>query len=166
MAQVDTTLAANRDAISELIAAVERTAPVWTVPRAPGKWAPNQIVEHVARTYEESANMMSGASSKFPNVPSFLRPVVRSLVFRRVLKNGAFPKARTNKAMNPVSGPATPAEGRVRLEAAFAKFDRECRECANAGRPVPSATFGQVTVADYAQFIALHTQHHCKQMPA
>jgi hypothetical protein len=165
MAEVDKTLAANRDAIADLIAAAERTAPVWTVPRAPGKWAPNQIVEHVARTYEESANMMCGSTSKFPNVPFFLRPVVRGLVFRRVLKNGAFPKARTNKAMNPASGPATPAEGRARLETALARFDRECRECDSAGRLVPSATFGQVTVADYAHFIALHTRHHCKQMP-
>ena len=32
------------------------------------------------------------------------------------LPPAAFPKAKTNKAMDPASGPATPGEGRVRLE--------------------------------------------------
>lgn len=165
MTEMDRTLAGNRDAIDALIAAAERSAGVWTAARAPGKWSPSQIVEHVARSLDESANVVSGAPSKFPRLPFFLRPVVRGVLFNRVLRNSAFPKARTNKAMNPASGPATPADARVRLEAALERFDRECRACANAGGVVPSATFGRISVADYARFIELHTRHHYKQMP-
>ena len=36
-------------------------------PRAPGKWSPSQIIEHVARSLEESANMAAGRPSKFPS---------------------------------------------------------------------------------------------------
>jgi hypothetical protein len=165
MAEVDTALAAHRDAIAELIAVAERAGSVWTIARAPGKWSPSQIVEHVARSLDESANVVSGAPSKFPSLPFFVRPVVRGLLFSRVLRTGAFPKARTNKAMDPAVGPATPAEARLRLERALARFDRECRACANADGVVASATFGKVPVADYARFIELHTRHHCKQMP-
>src|SRR5438552_17280460 len=114
MADVNSTLAANRDAIGDLIAAAERSGGVWAVPRAPGKWSPSQVVEHVARSLDESANVVSGAPSKFPTLPFFLRPVVRAFLFNRVLRTNAFPKAKTNKAMNPASGPATPGEGRVR----------------------------------------------------
>src|SRR5205823_6109182 len=103
--------------------------------------------------------------SKFPSLPFFMRPVAKAMLFNRVLKNNAFPKAKTNKAMDPASGPATPDEGRVRVEAALSRFDRECRACANASRSVASATFGSVPVEDWARFIALHTRHHCKQMP-
>jgi hypothetical protein len=165
VAEMDTRLAANRAAIGDLIAAAERAGGVWTIARAPGKWSPSQIVEHVARALDESANVVSGAPSKFPKLPFFLRPVVRGFLFNRVLKSGAFPKARTNKAMDPAVGPATPAEARVRLEGALARFDQECRACEKADGVVASATFGRVSVADYARFIELHTRHHCKQMP-
>jgi hypothetical protein len=163
--EVDTTLARNRDAIGDLIAAAERAGGGWTIARAPGKWSPSQIVEHVARSLDESANVVSGTPSKFPKLPFFLRPVARGLLFNRVLRRGAFPKARTNKALDPAVGPATPAEARARLEGALARFDRECRACAKAGGFVASATFGRVSVADYARFIELHTRHHCKQVP-
>src|SRR2546422_10609082 len=134
MADVGTVLAGNRAAVDDLIAAADRTGAAWTTPRAPGKWSPSQVVEHVARSLDESANVVSGAPSKFPTLPFFLRPVVRAFLFNRVLRTNAFPKAKTNKAMNPASGPATPAEGRARLESALARFDRECRACASGGR--------------------------------
>ena len=125
MADVSPVIAANRDAVNELIAASERCGAAWTTPRAPGKWSPSQIVEHVARSIEESANMMAGAPTKFVALPFFLRPVARTLLFKRVLRTGGFPKARTNKAMDPQAGPATPGDARARLEGAFARFDRE-----------------------------------------
>ena len=165
MPDVERSLVANREAIGELMTAAERCGGGWTVPRAPGKWSPSQIVEHVARSLDESANVVSGTPSKFPNLPFFLRPVARGFLFNRVLRKGTFPKAKTNKAMNPASGPATPVEARARLEAAFARFDRECRACAQTAGIVASATFGRVSVADYARFTELHTRHHCKQMP-
>jgi DinB superfamily len=165
MSDVQTRLTANRDAVGNLIAAAERCGKVWTVPLAPGKWSPSQIVEHVARSLDEGANVVSGSPSKFPNLPFFLRPVARGFLFNRVLRNSAFPKAKTNAALNPASGPPTPAEARARLEGALARFDRACRGCADAGGRVPSATFGTVLVDDYARFIEIHTRHHCKQMP-
>ncbi len=93
------------------------------------------------------------------------REAIGSLIAAAERSEGAFPKARTNAALNPVSGSATPSEARVRLENALARFDRECRTCEATGRSVTSATFGVVSVADYARFLELHTRHHCKQMP-
>jgi hypothetical protein len=63
------------------------------------------------------------------------------------------------------SGPATPAQARVSLEGALARFDQECRRKAASGQNVVSTPFGTVSVEDYARFQALHTRHHCKQMP-
>src|SRR5687768_11285192 len=165
MSDVNSTLNANRDAVNQLIAAAEKCGKEWTVPRAPGKWSPSQVVEHVARTLEEAANVVSGAPARLLTLPFFLRPVIRVLFFNRVLKKGTFLNARTNKAMNPAVGPATPAEGRARLDAALARFERECRICAEAGGAVASQAFGALRVEDYARFVELHTRHHCKQMP-
>ena len=158
-------LAASKDAVDQLIMAGEKTGPAWTTPRASGKWSPSQIVEHVARSLEESANVAAGRESKIKRVPTLLHPVLRSLFFRRILKRAAFPKARAAKAMNPASGPATPAEGRVRLEMAHQMFDEACRQLASRGEPLRGTAFGAVAVDDYVRFMELHTRHHAKQMP-
>jgi hypothetical protein len=164
MADINAALAACKDATDELIAAAERCGPSWALPRAPGKWSPSQIVEHVARALEESANVASGRPSKFPRLPAVVHPLLRGLLFKRVLKKSAFPKARTNKALNPVNGPATSLEGRARLEGAHRKFDDACRELASRGEVMRTTTFGAVQVADYVRFMELHTRHHGKQM--
>ena len=88
MADVNDALASNRDAVLELVAAAERSAATWTTPRAPGKWSPSQVVEHVAGGLEEAANVVSGAPS-IPMPPAFLRPLAR-LYFNRVLKKAYF----------------------------------------------------------------------------
>ena len=168
MADVNDVLAANRAAVLDLVAAAERSAATWTTPRAPGKWSPSQVVEHIARGLEEAANAVSGAPStrSIPMPPAFLRPLLRLLFFNRILKKDTFPKGfKAHKAMNPTSGPATPAEARVRLEGAFARFDQECRRRVASGQHVVSTGFGMVSVEDLVRFNAIHTRLHCKQMP-
>jgi len=164
MTDINEPLTASKKAIERLIVAGERSGPAWTVPRAPGKWSPSQIVEHVARSLEESANMAAGRASTFPRLPAVVHPVVRGLLFKRVLRKGGFPKAKTNKAMDPASGPTSPAEGRARLEAAHQKFDEACRQVAFHGERLRTTIFGTVAVEDYVRFMEIHTRHHGKQM--
>jgi hypothetical protein len=164
MSGLESAHAANRAAVNELIGAAESAEATWTTPRAPGKWSPSQVVEHVARALEESANVVSGRPSRFPSFPGFLRPVVRTVFFNRVLKTGRFPKARTNKAMDPAAGPLTPADGRVRLLAALAQYERECNALPNGDGTIESKIFGLVSIQDYTRFQELHTRHHLKQM--
>ena len=166
MADINAALTASKEAIEQLIVSGERCGHAWAAPRAPGKWSPSQIVEHVARSLEESANMAAGRPSKFPTLPALVHPLVRALLFRRVLRKGTFPKARTNKAMNPASGPATVAEGRMRLEAAHEKFAAACRQVASRDEWMRTTIFGVVRVVDYVRFTELHTRHHDKQMAA
>ena len=164
MADVNDVLAANRAAVLDLVAAAERSAATWTTPRAPGKWSPSQVVEHVAGGFDEAANVLAGAPS-LPMPPAFLRPLIR-LYFNWILRKGVFPQGwKAHKALNPASGPATPAEARVRLEGALARFDQECRRRAASGQHLVSSGFGTVSLEDLVRFSELHTRHHCKQMP-
>lgn len=163
MADINDVLADNRAAVLDLVAAAERSAATWTTPRAPGKWSASQVVEHVAGGLEEGANIVSGAPS-IPGPPAFLRPLGR-LFFYRTLKKGIFPNGlKALKALDPTSGPATPAEARVRLEGAFARFDQECRRRATSGHNVRTSAFGTVSIEDLVRFNAIHTRHHCKQI--
>jgi len=164
MANLDSALAACKDATNQLITAAERTGNRWTTPPAPGKWSPSQIVEHVARVLEESANVAAGRPSSGPKLPALLHPILRTFVFKRVLKQGFFPKARTSKSLNPASGPATLAEGRTRLESAHTQFDLACRALAARETILRTTVFGAVPLADYVRFMELHTRHHEKQI--
>ena len=155
----------NRLSVSRLAEAAERCAATWDLPPRPGKWTPSQITEHVARSLEESANVVDGKPSKFPNFPGFLRVIARNLLVKRVLKRDAFPKAKTSQPFNPDRGSATPAEGRARLEAAAAAFERACRERAAKSDTVETGTFGTLALAEYARFQEIHVRHHTRQMP-
>ena len=163
MSNLDSLLEANRAALDDFIAAAEPCRSVWSTPRAPGKWSPSQLAEHVARALEEGGNVVAERPSKLPTLPFFLRPLTR-MFFKRILKKGAFPKARTNKAMNPENGPENLAEARNRLRSAMEVFDRECRARAAAGGTFSSGAFGSLTVEEYAKFQELHTRHHTAQM--
>lgn len=159
-----TSLADLRAAVATFLATVDNAGAKWTVPRAPGKWSPSQVVEHVARIMEESANVVSGAPSKFPTVPIIVRPVARLLVFKRILRKGAFLPMKAIEAFKPAAGPDTPAGGRARLGQALSRFDQACRARAASGRKVESTIFGAVSVADFARFQELHVRHHQQQL--
>ncbi|MDH4070223.1 MAG: DinB family protein [Ignavibacteria bacterium] len=166
MSDIETILTGNLEAVRELIQAAEKAEPIWTQPRAPGKWSAAQVTEHVARALEESANVVAGRPSKFPTFPSIFRPIVRGVFFNRVIRKRTFPKAKTNKPFDPESGPDSPAAAARRLNAAVQLFEKECRTCAGGTGVVRSTIFGDVSVGDYALFQELHTRNHTGQIPS
>ena len=163
--ELNASLTGLRNAVGALLATASGVGAGWKVPRAPGKWSPAQVVEHVARIMEESAKVAAGAPSAFPTVHPFLRPIVRVLVFKRILRRKAFLKMKAIEAMDPPRGSTTPREARVRLEAVLTRFDQACRARAASGQDVASTIFGAVSVADFARFQELHVRHHHLQLP-
>jgi DinB family protein len=163
VASIDAVLAASRTATEQFLAHAEAMSAEWATPRARGKWSPSQIVEHVARSYDGAVHMATGAPSAFPRLPGLIHPFVR-IVFRRLLRKGSFPNSRTTRAMNPVAGPSTPAEGRARLAAAHDRFEAACRDLAARGAPMRTTMFGAVAVEDFVRFLELHTRHHDRQI--
>ena len=163
MPDINAALADNHTAVDEMIAAAAKSESSWTAARAPGKWSPQQVVEHVALTLEQSAIVAAGTPSNFPSLPRPMRPLVR-MIFRRILKKQSFPKGKTPGKFNPTAGPATAADARGRLEGAATTFDEGCRTCESNGGDVPSTVFGKVPLEDYVKFQALHVRHHIKQM--
>jgi len=164
MSDVERSLAAARVAVDEVIETAGVSAARWSVPAAPKKWSPAQVAEHVARSLEEAAVNMTGQRSKMPNLPWPLRFVARKLLFERVLVRGAFPRAKTNKAMDPKTGPESPTAAGLRLEAAWRTFAEACRARSAGSSLAASRTFGAVPLADYIRFQEIHTRHHRTQM--
>jgi hypothetical protein len=165
MSELNTSLRSLDTTVSAILATADGVGSAWKIPRAPGKWSPSQVLEHVARIMDESAKVVAGAPSAFPTMPFLLRPIIRLLVFRRILRRKAFLKMKAIEAMDPPVGPATPAAARVRLKAVLARFDQASRARAASGQDVASPIFGAVPVADFARFQELHVRHHHLQLP-
>jgi hypothetical protein len=164
MNELAESLRTTRAAVDDMVRTAHEAAARWSTPRAPGKWTPAQVVEHVARALEASAADIAGQPTRFPTLPRPVRVLVRTLFFRRVLRTGTFPRARTNPAMNPPSGPATPAEGALRLHAAWRTLEQAATRCAERSDEITSVMFGRVRLADYVAFQGHHARHHRAQM--
>ena len=165
MSELDTSLADLRAAVAAFLGTADRVGAAWKIPRAPGKWSPSQVVEHVSRLMDESAKVVAGEPSVFPTINRFLRPIARLLVFKRILQRKSFLKMKTIEPFDPQFGSPTPKEARARLEGVVSRFDRACRTRAGSGQKVASSIFGSVPVADFARYQALHVRHHHEQLP-
>jgi hypothetical protein len=165
MADVNKALADVRSSIEAFMIAVEANVDTWTTPQAPGKWSPSQIVEHVSRAVEDFGYIAEGQPSRFPTLPFFVRPILRMLFFRKVLREEEFPKSKAVRPMDPLQGPPTPAAGVERLEDAFRTFERGSRLAAARNGKVRSGLFGSVAIEEFVRFQNIHIRHHLKQMP-
>jgi hypothetical protein len=165
-AGVQATLDDNRTAVSAFVTAARAISQsAWSTPRAPGKWSPAQVTEHVAIAYEVSRSIVNGQYSGGAP-PRVLRPVIRTLFLRPVLKAGRF--TRRGKApapFQPSSSPGSVADVTARLNNAAAAFQRDIAAAAAAGRTViDHPFFGRLSLADYSRLQAIHTRHHAQQL--
>jgi hypothetical protein len=161
---ISTETSDSRAALEELMGAAEAAAANWTTPRGPKKWSPAQVTEHVARVFDQAANMIEGKQHAFPKMPFFVKPVFRTVFFKRTVRSGKFPSARTFKAFDPAEGPETPAAARDRLTAAHARYLAACSASAGKDGQVVSSVFGAVPVTEYMRFTTMHTRHHRRQI--
>ncbi|HEX5004397.1 MAG TPA: DinB family protein [Gemmatimonadales bacterium] len=165
MTTVADALHQNRAAVEEFLATAATASGHWTTPRAPKKWSPSQVTEHVARALEQSGYGIARQPTLFPVFPRFVRPIMRGVFFNRMVRTGHFPGgARTNKPMDPESGPPGVAEGRARLQGALAVLEAAALARSAGDELVETTTFGKVSLPDYLVFQAHHTRHHRPQL--
>jgi hypothetical protein len=85
MTDLKTVIANNRQAVTDFLTTAGALAPSeWGRPRAPGKWCPGQVTEHLVLTYELGRGILHGT---FPGstAPRVVRPLIRVLFLKRVL---------------------------------------------------------------------------------
>ena len=167
MRDVHQAIGDNQVALRDFLAAAARIPPeTWTRPRAPGKWSPAQVTEHVALAYEVGPGFIDGTRRE-PSVPSWFRPLFKLLVRATILRTGTFMKAKTFAGLEPAPHGDSFERLRPRLQAASAAFERIAADEVTSGRLTFShPAFGRFGVADYMQFLAYHTRHHQRQLGA
>ncbi len=161
MTDANVVLNANHLAVEEFLATARGVpAGAWAVPRAPGKWSPGQVAEHVARAYEVNGALFRGEAPG--GLPKFLRPLVRRFLLGMVLRKGDFPRgSRSPAIMKPDPTPAAQPVVIAQIEAAAREFEAEAGKRSGS---IEHPFFGQVPVTDMVRLQEIHTRHHRRQL--
>lgn len=97
MADAELVIASHRRAVSAFVDAARAVPPSqWATPRAPGKWSPGQVTEHVALAYEQSGRMLHGTFTG-PAKPWYQRLLARWLGLPSLLKRGDSARALSKR---------------------------------------------------------------------
>ena len=164
LANLPSALQAMRQAVDEFLGTA-RAVPAerWSEPRAPGKWSPGQVTEHVAVAFEANGSLFRGPAPGGP--PRLLRPLIRHIGLAWVLRRGEFPRrSRAPRVMQPGPAPAAPPVLLARLRAAADAF--EAGAAAHPGARLEHPYFGLVPLTDFVRLQEIHTRHHRAQLAA
>jgi DinB family protein len=164
MADPQTVLESHHQAI-EAFLATARAVPStqWSRPRAPGKWSPGQVAEHLALSYEVNRGVLHGDTPPM-TAPRWLRPLIRRFLLGPVLRRGRFiPGSKSPRAFRPGPTPAPPAQLLDRLAAAMTGFEADAAALGTTAIDHPF--FGRLPLSDFVKLQVIHTQHHRGQLP-
>jgi acetylornithine deacetylase/succinyl-diaminopimelate desuccinylase-like protein len=95
-----------------------------------------------------------------------VRPLVRVLFLKRVLRRGHFGRpAKTLEPLEPAASPASPDVLTARLQAAATAFKEDMETASRSGQAtLDHPFFGRVHLDDYVRFQLIHTHHHHAQL--
>jgi len=163
MADLRPVLQAHRQAVDAFLTAARAVPPIqWNQPRAPGKWSPGQVAEHVTLAYETNRGVLLGSPPPM-TAPRWLRPLIRRLLLGPVLRRGAFfPGSKSPRVFRPSATPAEPGQLLGRLAAVATAFEADAATLATA--TIDHPFFGRLPLSDFVRLQEIHTRHHRAQL--
>ncbi len=169
MADPQAVIASNRRAVGAFVHAALAFSPAqWTTPRAPGKWSPGQVTEHVALTYEQSRRMLDGTFAG-PAKPWYQQLLARWLGLPQLFKRGDFGKGpfQAPDFIQPSASPPPAGVLLARLEAAVHTLEENLAAATDTREvTVAHPIFGRLPLQDLVHFLSIHTNHHLPQLSA
>jgi len=151
----------HRAAIEAFARAVEAVDPdAWNVARAPGKWTPAEIAQHLILSYGPPLAELGGGPGFAIRVPWWKRAVLRWKVLPKIVHAEEFPKgAPAPRESRPTSGAASPEAAGLLVREGSAEFARRLRE-ADAARParLSHPYFGKLTAPEILKLMAVHAR--------
>jgi hypothetical protein len=162
-------LAEHQAAADEMAAALGAVTPAqWGRRPRPEAWSPSDIAEHLARTYSQYAGEARGKNSLRVRVRLPLLLLVRAFVKPRLLSGAPFPKAKAPRALQPISGPATPDDGVALFRATGTACLRDLTILAERRpyRKLVHPYLGALPLYELVRFATHHVRHHHRQLLA
>lgn len=158
----------HRTAIADYLQAASAIEePVWRLPVGLNKWSPAQITDHLIRTYRILAEQVRGGRGIRIRYGFLLRQTLRLLLLPRIFRTRRLPGgARAPREILPGDS-VIPREMAVRqLDELSREFEREILSRRNDRHlRLTHHVFGDIEPLKGVDFIAIHTEHHGRQLP-
>jgi hypothetical protein len=159
---------ARHDAVA---AAFSKTASLvspdsWFLPMAEGKWSPAQVAEHLSQTYRIVICELRGEKGIRIRSPWLLRQVLRQTVLRSIYRKRRLPKgARAPSEIAPKVVEETQQQAVEKFTQLAREFEAAARTAETVeGRKLTHHIFGEIDVLPGIDFIAIHIEHHHRQI--
>lgn len=138
----------------------------WTRPWGEGKWTPAQVTEHVTRAYEALLDELREGRPMREKLAGWRRKMVRIVILPHILFHRTIPlKVPSPREMRP-GEPRAPREEALEalreLGECFVAELAAARERGSAGLTHPY--FGKLEPIKVLRFVAIHLDHHRKQI--
>lgn len=145
-------------------AALQESA--WSLPWRPGKWTPAQVTEHLARAYEALLRELREGRAMEVKLAGWRRTLSRWIILPHILFHRTIPlRAPAPRELRPGEPRADRDTALRQLRELGERFTAElgaAREQGCAGLTHPY--FGQVEPIKVLRFVAIHIDHHRKQI--
>lgn len=168
MSDREAVISSSHDAVDTFINAARAVpAAQWKIPRAPGKWSPGQVAEHVTLTYEQGRRMLAG-TYKGQVEPRYRQLLARFLFLPWLFRNRRFGKGlQAPDFIKPGELPALSGVILARLETASRALEDDLAAAPDGHGPdMDHPIFGRLNLADLLRFLEIHTNHHRPQLQA
>lgn len=140
----------------------------WLRERAPGKWSPAAITQHLIMALDTGVQEMSGGAGMVMRLSGLKLWLARTFILRRILRDGRFPGgARAPRETRPQGELPPQAEGLRNFLAAAEKLDAAAVKAHETKRDVriTHPYFGALNMTDALFLSAKHIEHHTRQLP-
>lgn len=140
----------------------------WAEPFAPGKWSRGQVVQHMVLTYEALLRELRSAEAMRLRFSPFKRALLRWVLLPHILFHRSFPlRAIAPRELRPPEEVPERAGTLARLAEVGESFEREAEEVwRRGGGRLTHPYFGSVPLLTGLRFLAVHTEHHRRQISA
>jgi hypothetical protein len=138
----------------------------WRAPIAAGKWTPAQITQHLIQTYEIVIRQLRTGEGLNVQTGWLVRQVLRIVVLRPIMWTRRLPPgAKAARVLLPDVTEIDQGTALARLRDVAAEFEAELSaRRGQAGLQLTHHIFGSVDAVDGLDFVAVHTEHHCRQL--
>jgi hypothetical protein len=138
----------------------------WKAARAPGKWSPAEITEHLSLTYEHLLGELRGGPPMRVKGSWLFRFLARYRFLPKLLRDGTVPPGvRAPREVRPRIPTEDRLEALERFQALAVEFEEEItsRRASGAGA-LTHPYFGRLGPDRGIRFVEVHIRHHIRQL--
>ncbi len=156
----------HRDAVRRFVATAEGLgSDAWTRPRAPGKWSPAQTAEHLVLAYEAVLRELAGEPGVRLRATGWRQRLLRWVLLPHILFHRSFPLAVVApREIRPPKVHADRGALLARMRELAARAERELDAARGTGARVTHPYFGALPAVPALRFLAVHVEHHLRQL--